>query len=186
MVAGFDSRLVYTALLLLVVAQRLVELAISSRHERWLRQRGGVEVGAGHYPWMVLLHTSFLIACAAEVWLLDRPLVRWRALLMLLLLGVATVLRYWTIRTLGRRWTTRVIFLPGANVVTTGPFRYLKHPNYLAVMIEIFALPVLHGAWLTALVFTLLNAVLLRTRVRLEEDALRRHSDYEAAFGGRA
>jgi len=181
--AGLDSRIAYSLLILLVVAQRLVELVRSSRNERWLRAQGGVEAGAGHYRWMVLLHTAFLASCLAEVWLLDRAFEKWLSIAALVALVLATALRYSAIRTLGRRWTTRVICLPGAPVVTAGPFRFLRHPNYLAVIIEIIALPLIHGAWLTAGVFTTLNGVLLRTRVRVEEQALHEHGDYEQAFG---
>ena len=184
--AGLDSRVAYTLLILLVVAQRVAELVRSSRNERWLWERGGVEAGAGHYRWMVLLHGAFLAACVAEVWLLGRVPGTSLSIVALVALALATTLRYSTIRTLGRRWTTRVICLPGAPVVTTGPFRFLKHPNYLAVITEIIALPLIHGAWLTASVFTLLNAILLRARVRVEEQALREHNDYEQAFGNPA
>jgi methyltransferase len=173
-----DSRVVYTILVLMVVAQRIAELVLSRRNESWLREHGAVEVGAAHYRWMVLLHTSFLAACLGEVWLLNRAYDPRLAIVGVGILSVATMLRYWTIKTLGRRWTTRVICLPGADVVTTGPFRFLRHPNYLAVVTEILVLPLIHGAWLTASMFTALNLILLRTRVRVEEQALREHNDY--------
>lgn len=170
-----DLRWLYLGVVGLVVVERLVELAISRRNERWGRARGGVEVGAGHYPWMVLLHTGFLVSCPLEVLLLERPLLPGLAAAMLALLFAAMALRYWVIATLGRRWTTRVICLPGVPVVASGPYKYLRHPNYLAVMIETLALPLLHTAWLTALVFVPANAALLRLRMRVEEEALERY-----------
>lgn len=167
-----DSRLLYTLLVLLVAVQRLVELAVSKRHERSLRARGAAEAGAGHYPVMVALHTLFLLSCVVEVWWLDRPFVPWLGWTALAVLVAAQGLRYWTISTLGERWTTRVLVPPGEPLVAGGPFRYLRHPNYLAVALEIAALPLVHGAWLTAVVFSLANALLLRVRIGVEERAL--------------
>jgi methyltransferase len=167
-----DSRLLYTLLVALVAVQRLVELRVSRRHERALRARGAVEAGAGHYPVMVALHTLFLAACMAEVWLLGRPFLPslgWPALAVLLL---AQALRYWTISTLGERWTTRVLVPAGEPLVAAGPFRFVRHPNYLAVALEIAALPLVHAAWLTALSFSAANVVLLRVRIGVEERAL--------------
>lgn len=182
MVGGIDSRWLYLGILLLVVVQRLVELRRSRRNERALRRRGAVEAGASHYPWMVALHTAFLVSAPLEVWLLERPFLPWLATPMAILLAAATALRYWTIRTLGERWTTRVICLPGGDIETSGPYRYLRHPNYAAVMTEIIALPLLHSAWITALVFTVLNALLLAVRIRVEEAALAAHTGYSEAF----
>jgi methyltransferase len=169
--------------MVLMVLERLVELVITRRNERWVRQQGGIEAGAGHYPWMVLLHTLFLISCPAEVWLLNRPLIPGLAVTMLILLAGSFAVRYWTISALGRRWTTRVFCLPGTPVVTSGPYRWLRHPNYSAVLVETFALPMVHTAWLTAVVFTVANCLLLRVRIRVEEQALRQHCDYDERFG---
>lgn len=166
-----------------MVIERLVELVIARRNERWVRQLGGIEAGAGHYPWMVLLHTLFLISCPAEVWLFDRPLIPGLAAIMLILLAGSFAVRYWTIATLGRRWTTRVYSLPGTPVVTSGPYRWLRHPNYSAVLVETVALPMVHTAWLTAAVFTLANTLLLRVRIGVEEQALRQHCEYDERFG---
>ena len=99
---------------------------------------------------------------------------------MLVALTVSMALRYWVIATLGRRWTTRVFCLPGEPVIAGGPFRHLRHPNYLAVVMEIFALPMVHTAWMTAIVFSLANGLLLRRRVRVEEEGLRRYSGFES------
>lgn len=178
----------YVALVALVALQRLLELAVSKRNERRLRERGAVEAGRGHYPWMVALHTAFLLSCLAEVWLLRRPFVLDLAVLALAVLVAASVLRYWTIRRLGGRWSTRVLVLPGEPPVVGGPYRFLRHPNYLAVVLEIAALPLVHTAWLTALVFSVANAILLGVRIRAEEAALSSDSGgagYARAFAGR-
>ena len=151
---------------------RLVELAVSRRHIARLKARGAVEVGFSHYPWMVAVHASFLVACVLEVWLLDRPWLPPLALAMLTLLVAAAALRYWVIATLGERWSTRVVLVPGEAPVATGPFRWLRHPNYLAVVVEFLALPLVHTAWLTAVVFSVAHAFVLRARIAVEEAAL--------------
>jgi methyltransferase len=183
---GQDSRLLYTLLVGGVAIQRLLELRLAQRNRRALLARGAVEAAPGHYPAMVALHTVFLAACPLEVWWLRRPLLPLLAAAMAILLAAAAALRLWAIATLGGRWTTRILCLPGAPPVTGGPYRYLRHPNYLAVVIEMAALPLLHGAWLTAAGFSAANAALLRVRIRAEEAALGGCSDYGAAFAGRA
>jgi methyltransferase len=172
----------YLALVLVVGAQRLLELKVARENARRARSAGAIEVGSEHYPWMVALHTAFLVAGPLEVVLLERPLHPPLALAMLLLLVASAMLRYWVMRTLGDRWTTRVFVFPGRLAVRSGPYRYLRHPNYLAVGIEIVALPMVHTAWLTAALFTLLNALVLRQRIRVEEEALRRYSSYDQVF----
>ena len=167
-----DTRLLFTLLIAAVAIGRLIELRIAERHRQSLLARGGREEGAGHYPWMVALHTAFLFSSPLEVWLLGRPFVPALAGAMLAMLAAAVALRWWVIGTLGERWTTRIVVLPGAPLVTGGPFRFLRHPNYLAVATEIAVLPLVHTAWLTALVFSLLNAWLLFVRIRAEEAAL--------------
>lgn len=163
----------YSALVGLVAVQRLVELRLARRNTRRLLAQGGIEHGRGHYPWMVVLHTAFLGSCLAEVWLLRRPFVPALGIAAIGVLAVATGLRYWAIRTLGERWTTRVIVLPAVELARHGPYRYLRHPNYLAVVLEIAALPLVHTAWMTALLFSAANALLLRRRIAVEEAALR-------------
>jgi methyltransferase len=177
-----DTPVLYTLLVLLVALGRLIELRIAGRNRRALLARGGVEVAPEHYRWMVLLHTAFLICCPLEVWLLGRPFVPVLGIPMLVLVVLATGLRYWVISTLDGRWTTRIVVLPGASPVAGGPYRFLRHPNYLAVITEIFALPLVHTAWLTALVFSGLNGLILRVRIRAEEEALARMTDYGTVF----
>ncbi|HEY0782081.1 MAG TPA: isoprenylcysteine carboxylmethyltransferase family protein [Thermoanaerobaculia bacterium] len=181
----FDSRVAFTLLVAAFAAARLVELAISWRHQERLLAQGAVEVAPGHYRVMVLLHTAFLVAGPLEVWLLGRPFRPLLAAAMLVVLGAAMALRYWAIATLGVRWTTRILCLPGEPAVARGPYRFIRHPNYLAVVVEIAALPLVHGAWLTAALFSVANAALLRVRIAAEETALARLSGYEQLFAGR-
>jgi methyltransferase len=161
-------------LVIFIAVQRLGELRLAKRHLRQALAAGGYEVGAGHYPVMVALHTAFLLVCIAEVWLFHRPFVRPLAWVAFGFLLAAQMLRIWAIRTLGERWTTRIVIRPGLPLVTGGPYRFLRHPNYVAVIVEIVALPLVHTAWLTSLVFSLLNGALLRVRIRTEEAALAR------------
>jgi methyltransferase len=180
-----DTRVLYTVFIALIAAGRLFELRVAKRNLRALVARGGVEVAPEHYRWMVLLHTLFLVACPLEVWLLGRPFLPWLGIPMLVLAVLAAGLRLWVIRTLDGRWTTRIVVLPRVTPVTGGPYRFLRHPNYLAVITEMFALPLIHTAWLMAAVFSLLNAWLLRVRIRAEEEGLSRLSDYDAVFADR-
>jgi len=185
MMAGveLDSRVAYTALVAIVAILRLAELRISARNVAALEARGAVEVGAGHYPWVVMVHASWLVGCVLEVWLLDRPWIAGLGLPMLALFAAGMGLRLWTIRTLGGRWSTRVVVLPGEPLVTTGPFRWLRHPNYLGVVLELAALPLVHGAWITAVAFSVLNGMLLRARIRVEDAALSKWSGVPGRAG---
>lgn len=170
----FDTRLLYTLLIVLVAGERLVELGISRRNERRLRARGAVESGAGHYPAMVLLHAAWLAACPLEVWLLDRPFVPALAAAAGVALALTMALRYWVIATLGDRWCTRVLVPPAEPPVAGGPYRWFHHPNYLAVAVEVVALPLIHTAWATAAVFGIANLAVLGVRIRVEDRALAR------------
>jgi len=160
------------ALLALVIGVRFVELGVAKRNRAWAMERGAVESGAEHYPVMVALHSALFAGCLLEVPLADRPFLPWLGWPMLALLAGAHALRWWCIRTLGPQWNTRVLRVPGAPLVTGGPYRWLRHPNYVAVVVEGFALPLVHTAWVTALVFTVLNGLLLRVRLRVENEAL--------------
>jgi methyltransferase len=153
----------YIGLVLLTGAERVVELVISKRHAALAFARGGVEHGLGHFPAMVVLHTGLLLACIAEVVLLDRPFLPALGWPMLVIALLCQAGRYWVIWALGEQWNTRVIVVPGATRVTRGPYRWswLRHPNYWIVAIEGIALPLVHSAWITAIVFTVLNAILL-------------------------
>lgn len=162
----------YVILIAAVVAERVAEQVVAQRNLAWSRRRGGVEFGAGHYPVMVVLHTGFLIGCLAEVYLLHRPFLVWLGWPMLAVAVASQALRWWCIGTLGRQWNTRVVVIPGADRISAGPYRLLTHPNYVAVVAEGIAIPLVHTAWITALVFTVLNAALLATRISVENAAL--------------
>jgi methyltransferase len=169
-------------LLAVVALERLVELQVSRRNTRRLLGAGGVEVGQGHYPAMVAFHAALLAACAAEPALLPGPWKLAAALPAAALVLLAQGLRWWAVAALGGRWTTRVVVLPGAAPSRAGPYRWLRHPNYLAVAVEVLALPLACGAWRTALLGTVANALLLAVRIRAEERAL--GAAWGAAFRG--
>jgi methyltransferase len=155
-----------------VAIERLVELVVSKRNAAWSLERGGVEYGFGHYPVMVVIHTGLLLGCVAEVLLTDRPFVPALGAPMIAVAVGCQVLRWWCITTLGPRWNTRVIIVPGLPRVVDGPYRWLNHPNYVAVVAEGIALPLIHTAWITAGTFTIANALLLAWRIRVENQAL--------------
>ena len=162
----------YTLLIVAIAVERIAELVVSKRNWVWSRERSGSELGAGHYPAMVVLHVGLLVGCLVEPMVADRPLIPELGWPMLVVVLAAQGLRWWCIATLGHQWNTRVIVVPGAPRVTGGPYRWIPHPNYVAVVAEGIALPLMQSAWLTALAFTVLNAALLRTRVRIENSAL--------------
>lgn len=162
----------FTVLIAVVGLERLAELVVAKRNATWSFARGGIESGQRHYPVMVVLHTGLLVGALVEVWLRRPAFVPGLGWTMLALVLAAQALRWWCIAALGRRWNTRVIVVPGLARVTGGPYRFMSHPNYVAVVVEGFALPLVHSAWITALVFTLGNAVLLWVRIRVENRAL--------------
>ena len=162
----------FVLLVAAVGVERVVELIVSQRHIAWAKARGGVEVGGGHYPAMVLLHVGLLVGSIAEVVVLSRAFYPWLGWTMFVGVLLSQSLRWWCISTLGPQWNTRVVVVPGARRVTSGPYRLVRHPNYVAVATEGVCLPLVHTAWVTATVFTLCNAVLMRTRITAEEQAL--------------
>jgi methyltransferase len=166
------SETLFTLLVAAVALERLAELVVSKRNAAWSFERGGVETGQRHYLFMVVLHTGLLVGVLVEVWLRRPDFDPWLGWPMLALVVASQALRWWCIATLGRRWNTRVIVVPGLPLVSGGPYRFFSHPNYVAVVVEGFALPLVHSAWVTAVVFTVLNAVLLSVRIKVEETAL--------------
>jgi methyltransferase len=162
----------YYLLILAVGIERVAELVVSKRNAEWSFAQGGKEFGRPHYVVMVAIHTALLVGCVAEPLALHRPFIAWLGWPMLAVVVLSQMLRWWCITTLGRRWNTRVIVLPYAPLVREGPYRWLHHPNYVAVVAEGFALPLVHTAWLTAAAFTVANALLLSVRLRVENQAL--------------
>ena len=166
----------YLVFIGVIAVERILELVLSRSNESWARSRDARELGSEHFGWMKALHTAFLIACPLEVVLLSRPFVPTLGYPMLALVALAQLLRYWAVITLGRRWNVKVLVVPGMPPVTGGPYRYLSHPNYTAVVIEIFAVPLVHTAWLTAILFSALNAWMLSVRIPIENRALEQFS----------
>lgn len=162
----------YYLFIVLVAAERLVELAVSRRNARWSFAHGGKEFGRGHYPAMVSMHALLLVSCIVEVATQHRPFLPWLGWPMVALVAASTGMRWWCVATLGKHWNPRLIVIPGAPLVHGGPYRFLHHPNYTAVAVEVAALPLVHSAWWTAIVFSLANAAILRIRIHSENLAL--------------
>lgn len=157
-----------TTILALVTVQRLGELVWAQRNMRQLMAKGAREEAPGHYPLIVLLHASWLLGLWWLAW--DAPV----NLFWLVVFVVLQLLRLWVLATLGERWTTKIVVLPGTEKITSGPFKFLNHPNYAVVIGEIAVLPLTFGLWLFAVVFSLLNAAVLFIRIRAENEALER------------
>jgi methyltransferase len=164
--------IVYWTLLSVVACERVAELVVSARHANALLRRGGVEYGFGHFPAMIALHVALIAGCVIEPLVGHRTFIPALGWTMLAVTVAANALRWWCIATLGERWTARVIVLPGAPLVRSGPYRWFAHPNYVAVIVEGAALPLTGSAWITACTFTVLNAALLTVRIRCETRAL--------------
>lgn len=162
----------YVLLIAVIAVERLAELVVSKRNSAWSQEQGGTEFGAAHYPTMVVLHVGLLVGCLVEPIVLHHRFIPALGWPMLAIVIAAQALRWWCITTLGSQWNTRVIVIPGADRITGGPYRLIPHPNYVAVVVEGVALPLVHGSWITAVVFTVLNAALLRTRIKVENAAL--------------
>ena len=170
-----------------VAAERALEMGLSWRNARRALARGGVEAESrSFYLLMVVAHGLFLAAGPLEVVLLGRPVIPPVAIVATWIVVLTMALRYWAIVTLGERWNTRVIVVPGLPAVASGPYRFVRHPNYVAVAIEVAVLPLVHCAWVTAIVATAANALLLAARIRHEERALESAGDYRARLAGRA
>jgi methyltransferase len=156
----------------LVVAQRLIELILAKKHERVMKEAGGHEEGAEHYKWVVTLHIGFFISLFVEVLVKGNEQLAF-SLPPLVLFLLAQILRIWTIASLGSHWNTKIIVMPGADLVRKGPYKWIKHPNYLIVAVEIVVFPLIFHAIFTAVLFTLLNAAMMFVRIPAEEAALR-------------
>ena len=175
----------YLALLGLVAIGRLVELGISRRNQRQLGKQGVRKVAEPHFRWMIFLHGGVLIAAAVEVVILHRPLIPALAAPMAVLFVLANLLRWWVIGTLAGHWNVEVMESSQVGVVTAGPYRWVRHPNYVAVVIELFALPMIHTAWITALVATIANLEILRRRLAVEDGVLMTNPVYRATMGSK-
>ena len=152
--------------------QRLVELVVARRNAKWSIAHGGKEFSRDHYPAMVSMHALLLVSCVVEVWVLGRPFIGWLGWPMLAVVVLSTVVRLRCVAVLGKHWNSRLIVIPGAPLVRDGLYRWVRHPNYTAVAAEVAALPLVHSAWLTAIVFSMANALVLSVRIRAENAAL--------------
>lgn len=179
------SVILFIALLLAVGALRIVELRISKRHQQQMTSRGATKVKDPYFLWMAMFHTLLLIAAAVEVVFLHRPFLPALAISMFALFLAANVVRWWVIRTLGEHWNVQVVDSTKLGFVSSGPFRYVRHPNYAAVFVEMVALPLIHTAWITALAGAVLHIVVLSLRLSVEDPVLLSNPDYAAVMGSK-
>ena len=180
------SLYLYLVLLAAVGAGRLIEMRISKRRQRAMAARGAERADEPGFRRMVLLHTGVLVACALEVTLLGRPFIAAVGVPALVVFAAANALRWWVIATLGPHWNVQVVRSTGTlGVITSGPYRWVRHPNYVAVFVELCALPRVHCAWLTAIAGAALHVPVLRRRLALEESVLMSDEAYRRAMGGK-
>lgn len=175
------STLVFFSIFGFVIIQRIIELFIARRNEEWIKSQGGYEVGKRHYPFMVALHVGFFMSLSLEFIVLDRGLSTF-FIPLLIIFGLTQLMRIWIISSLGRFWNTKIMILPGASVVKKGPFQMMKHPNYAIVALELVVIPLLFNAFITVLVFSLLNMWMLSVRIPIEEAALAEDTNYKEVF----
>lgn len=179
------SVILFLVLLLAVAAMRIFELRISKRHQQEMTARGAAKAKDPVFRWMAMFHTLVLIGAAVEVVFLRRPFLPALAIPMLALFVAANIVRWWVIRTLGEHWNVQVMDSTRLGVITSGPFRYVRHPNYAAVFVEMIALPLIHTAWITSLIGAVAHVILLTFRLSVEERVLFANPDYAAAMASK-
>ncbi len=179
------SVIAFIALLLVVAALRIYELRVSRNHQRAMLPRGAAMVAEPLYPWLVAVHTLVLIGAAVEVVALKRPFIPALAATMFVIFVAANFVRLWVIRTLGNHWNVQVMDSTSLGVITTGPFRFVRHPNYTAVSVEMITLPLIHTAWITAIIGVIGYLAVISRRIPLEERALLANPEYRAAMSGK-
>ncbi len=173
----------FIVLLVAVGTGRLLEMRLSRRHQRALAAGGAPLLPEPMFGAMVALHTGVLVAAGLEVLFLHPPFRLWLAIPALVAVALANLLRFWVIATLGVHWNVRVVASSRLGVITSGPYRFIRHPNYVAVFVELAALPLVHGAYLTAIAGSFLHVLVLRRRIALEESVLMADDTYRSAFG---
>jgi len=173
----------YLGLLAAVAVLRLVELRISRRHQQTMVAKGAVPVPEPHFKWIVVVHTGVLIGAALEVILLHRPFLPLLAAAMFIVFLASNLMRFWVVRELGDLWNVQVMDSTRIGVVITGPFRFVRHPNYTGVILEMISLPLIHTAWITTIVTSLAYSFALSMRIRAEESVLMANPEYRAAMG---
>jgi methyltransferase len=174
--------IIFSIFISVMIVQRLLELVIARRNERWMKSQGAIEFGMKHYQYIVLMHSFFFAVLLFEKITFSRELSSFWPLLAAVFV-CAQLIRVWAIFSLGSYWNTKIIVLPDVEVVRKGPYRYIKHPNYLVVSLELLVVPLLFGAYITAVLFTLLNILMLSIRIPAEEKALRELTQYDGSFG---
>ena len=179
------SVILFITLLLAVAALRIFELRISKRHQQRMTSRGAAKIKDPYFRWMAMFHTLVLIGAAGEVVFLKRPFIPALAAPMSVLFVAANVVRWWVIRTLGEHWNVQVVDSTKLGFVASGPFRYVRHPNYAAVFVEMIALPLIHTAWITALAGAFAHIIVLSLRLSVEDPVLLSNPDYAATMGSK-
>ncbi|MGM7721988.1 isoprenylcysteine carboxylmethyltransferase family protein [uncultured Metabacillus sp.] len=173
--------MMFIILFSLLLLQRVVEMVIAKRNEKWMLKQGGIEHGSEHYPYIIALHILFFISLFLEVTIFEKEVTSiWYILVPII--AFTQIIRYWAIYSLGSFWNTKIIILPNVHVVLKGPYKYLKHPNYVVVAVEILFIPLLFQAYMTAILFSLLNLAIMSVRIPTEEKALEKNTNYEKAF----
>ena len=173
--------MMFTFIFSFVVLQRIVEIIIAKENEKWMKAKGAIEFGKEHYPYIVLVHVFFLISFLFEVSYYEKTLSPlWPGLLAIFIF--AQVLRYWCLYSLGRFWNTKILILPNVSVISNGPYKFIRHPNYIVVAIELLIIPLLFNAFLTATFFSILNAMLMTFRIPMEEKALKNNKNVTSTF----
>ncbi|WNS73964.1 isoprenylcysteine carboxylmethyltransferase family protein [Bacillus sp. DTU_2020_1000418_1_SI_GHA_SEK_038] len=177
--------MVFTIFIAVIIIQRIAELSIAKKNERFMKSQGALEFGQLHYPFIVAVHSLFFVSYIMEVSLFGSELSSyWPILLPLFLLTQAG--RIWALKSLGPYWNTKIIVLPNARIIRKGPYRYIKHPNYVIVAAEFLIIPLMFEAYLTTALFTILNIIILAIRIPAEENALKKLTAYEQAFSQRS
>lgn len=167
--------------IIFIIGQRVLELLIAKRNELRMKQKGAIEFGQSHYPFIVSVHSLFFVSLILEVTLFHKHLTQnWS--IFLVLFFIAQFGRIWALTSLGTFWNTKIIVLPEADIVKKGPYKFVKHPNYIIVAIELIVIPLLFQAFMTAIIFTILNAIILSIRIPAEERALKSLTEYKEAF----
>ncbi len=165
----------FSIFLIFVILQRIAELLLARRNEKILKAQGAIEFDKNGYKAIAVMHVAFFISLISEKVFLQRTLNTYWIVFAVLFAG-AQILRYWSIKTLGVYWNTKILVLPNHKLVITGPYKYLRHPNYIAVIVEIAVIPLIFSCYITAVIFSLINLILLRRRIKIEEDALKKAS----------
>lgn len=179
------SVIAFLALLAAVGLLRIFELRVSKRHQQQMIAGGASKVTERGFGWIVFVHTALLIGAALEVVLLHRPFIPILSAVMLVIFLSANAVRLWVVLTMGKHWNVQIMNSTSLGVVTSGPFRFVRHPNYAAVFLEMLSLPLVHTAWITALLGSIAYMVTISQRIALEENVLFANPDYRAAMGGK-